>query len=170
MKHKFLLTFYWIFDLCLSLAPIVLFYCFRHSVNLYVILINYIFASSIYLAINSLVGMICDKKHKNQLEELPISKNWLLPMYLENIFLFFALIVTIGFTVDSFVRFSNDIISCLLFLLSSIIILILVFGQLAWERTVIRSPVIKLIKYYACLANPLRIAFFELLFISSIAP
>jgi len=114
--------------------------------------------------------MISDKKHKSELEELSVSKNWLIPMYLENIFLIFALVATIMFTVDSFVRFSNDIISCLLFLLSSIIILILILGQIAWERTVIRSSVAKPIKYYACLANPLRIALFEFIFIASMTP
>ena len=170
MKNRIFLTFYWIFDICVSLAPIALCYCFRHSVQIFVILLNYIFCTSIYLAINSIVGMISDKKHKSELKELSVSKNWLIPMYLENIFLIFALVATIMFTVDSFVRFSNDIISCLLFLLSSIIILILILGQIAWERAVIRSSVAKPIKYYACLANPLRIALFEFIFIASMTP
>ena len=165
-----LLSLYWIFDICVSLAPIVLFYCFRHSVQIYVILLNYIFGAAVYLAVNSLVGMKCEKKHKNALEELPISKNWLLPMYLVNALAVFPLIMTILFTVDSFVRFPNDLLSNLLFLLAVIIILILIIGQVAWERTVIRSPVIKPIKYYACIVNPLRIAIFELMFISSMVP
>ena len=168
--EKILLSIYWIFDICVSLAPIVLFYYFRHSVQVYVILLNYIFGAAFYLAVNSLVGMKCDKKHKNQLEELSVSKNWLLPMYLVNALAVFPLIMTILFTVDAFIRFPDNLLSNLLFFLVSIIILILMMGQVAWERTVIRSLVIKPIKYYACIVNPLRIAFFELLFISSIAP
>ena len=168
--EKILLPIYWIFDICVSLAPIVLFYCFRHSVQIYVILLNYIFGAAFYLSVNSLVGMKCDKKHKNQLEELPVSKNWLLPMYLVNALELFPLIMTILFTVDAFIRFPDDLLSNLLFLLSLIIILILMMGQVAWERTVIRSSVIKPVKYYACIVNPLRIVFFEYMFMSSMVP
>lgn len=50
MKNRIFLTFYWIFDICVSLAPIALCYCFRHSVQIFVILLNYIFCTSIYLA------------------------------------------------------------------------------------------------------------------------
>ena len=80
------------------------------------------------------------------------------------------MIMTILFTVDAFIRFPDNLLSNLLFLLSLIIILILMMGQLAWERTVIRSSVIKPVKYYACLVNPLRIAFFEYMFMSSMVP
>lgn len=170
MVRKIMTAFYWIFDICITIAPFALLFLFRNDVRKFVVLGNYISFAAVYLAINAVAGKIIDKRMERAGKKMMLSKNWLIPMYVENTVSMGPLMMTMLFTVDALVRFSADISLCAYMLGSTIIQWSMIFGQVAWERCAIRSSVPDIVKYYACISNPLRIFFFEWIFCSSLVP
>ncbi len=112
--------------------------------------------------------MLSKKKNLDD-ENLTVSKNWLLPIYIVNVLGAFCLMFPFAVAGDFLFKKQFDV-----FAIAGLILVcefLILRGQVKWERAVLCQKTLpRLLKYFVCIANPLRTGATMLFLIALILP
>ena len=110
---------------------------------------------------------LCFQKKKNLDDEnLTVSKNWLLPIYIVNVIGAFFLMFPFCIALDYLSQKQFDVFAVGFSILVCEILLLR--GQVKWERAVLcEKSLPRFLKYFVCLSNPLRVGA-TMLFLSAL--
>lgn len=170
---KIFLAFYFAFDFCVSVLPIA-FFAWRAWDNRNSYLVaggdwSVMFFLAGYLLVTSVAGIVLSKKKNLDDENLTVSKNWLLPIYIVNFLGAFCLMFPFAVAGDFLFKKQFDV-----FAIAGLILVcefLILRGQVKWERAVLCQKTLpRLLKYFVCIANPLRTGATMLFLIALILP
>lgn len=126
---KIFLTLYFVFDFLMSLFPIA-FFAWLAAGNW-----SIMYFLALYLLLTSVVGIVLSKKKNLDDENLSISKNWLLPIYIVNVIGAFFLMFPFCIAFDCLSKKQFDFFAVGFSILVCEILLLR--GQVKWQRAVL---------------------------------
>jgi len=169
---KIFLALYFVFDFLMSLFPIA-FFAWRAFEKRMARLAagnwSVMFVLALYLLLTSVVGIVLSKKKNLDDENLTVSKNWLLPIYIVNVFGAFFLVFPFCFAFDYLFKKQFDVFAVGFSIL--VCEFLLLRGQVKWQRAVLcEKSLPRVLKYFVCLSNPLRVGATMLFLFALILP
>lgn len=132
---KIFLALYFVFDFLMSLFPIAFFlYCAWDNRNTFLAAGNWsiMYFLALYLLLTSVVGIVLSKKKNLDDENLTVSKNWLLPIYIVNVIGAFFLIFPFCIAFDCLFKKQFDFFAVGFSILVCEILLLR--GQVKWQQ------------------------------------
>ena len=126
---KIFLTLYFVFDFLMSLFPIA-FFVWLAAGNW-----SIMYLLALYLLLTSVVGIVLSKKKNLDDENLTVSKNWLLPIYIVNVIGAFFLMFPFCIAFDCLFKKQFDFFAVGFSILVCEILLLR--GQVKWQRAVL---------------------------------
>lgn len=169
---KIFLTLYFVFDFLMSLFPIAFFlYRAWDNRNTFLAAGNWsiMYFLALYLLLTSVVGIVLSKKKNLDDENLTVSKNWLLPIYIVNVIGAFFLMFPFCTAFDCLFQKQFDVFAVGFSILVCEILLLR--GQVKWQRAVLcEKSLPRVLKYFVCLSNPLRVGATMLFLFALILP
>ena len=109
----------------------------------------------LYLSINSLAGIVLSKKRHLEDKEFEISNNWFLMIYIVNVISIFCTFMPFCQSLEALKHKNFDY-----FIAASAIffcIIILIAGQVKWQRMILDFALPCPLKRCICITNPVRV-------------
>lgn len=135
---KIFLTLYFVFDFLMSLFPIAFFlYRAWDNRNTFLAAGNWsiMYFLALYLLLSSVAVIVLSKKKNLDDENLTVSKNWLLPIYIVNVIGAFFLMFPFCIAFDYLSKKQFDVFAVGFSILVCEILLLR--GQVKWQRAVL---------------------------------